>query len=271
MESPLFTPDQNPGFGNEVPGRYGAPRQSRYVAAVLSAGVCGLLALVLISMAAVQDLGRGNQSILTALTLVPPPVEKQKQPKPTKAAQAPKPAQQTAPAATMKQPPHIDVNNPNKVEWPPGFIHTDHLEMANSDIAKIHSGVAPGNAQASGGGGHSFGDGPDDRGYYRAHWYRKPPRSVYESYMRPEQRGITGWGEVVCRAIDQHHVEDCHELAESPRGSGFARVMREAAWQYLIWPPKKGTEYLIGAEVVFHTDFNVGKEEDDTPKTGESP
>jgi len=267
MESPLFTPDQNPGFGNEVPGRYGAPRQSRYVAAVLSAGVCGLLALVLISMAAVQDLGRGNQSILTALTLVPPPVEKQKRPKVTKSAQAPKPAQQTAPAATMKQPPHIDVHNPDKVEWPEGFIHTDHMEMAMSDISKIHSGVAPGNAQASGGGGHSYGDGPDDQGFYKAEWYRKPPRTALDSYMKPGQ-DPGRWAEVACRMVENYHVEDCHELAESPRGSGMARVLREAAWQFLVRPPKRNGKVLIGEMVRIHYDFLRGEAEETPDRSG---
>jgi protein TonB len=253
MDSSLNTPEQNPGL-IEAPGRYGAPRQSRYVAAVLSALVCGLLVLAIIAMTAIRDLGPGNATILTALRLVPPPVEKQKKIQPHKSAQAPKPAQQTAPAATMKIPPHINVNNQNKVDWPDGFIHTNHLDMANGDIAKIHSGVAPGNAQASGGGGHSMGDGPDDQGFYKAEWYRKPPQRALDLYMKPGQ-DMGRWAEVSCRMIENYKVEDCHELAEEPRGSGMARVLREASWQFQVRPPKRDGKVLLGERVRIHYDF----------------
>jgi len=270
MEFAPITPDLDSGFGTAAPGRYGAPKESRYVAALLSAGVCGLLLLVLISMSAIPDLGKTTGSILTALQLAPPPVEKQKQPKPKKSAQAPKPAQQTAPAATMKLPPHIDVNNPRKDPWPDGFIHTNHLDMANGDIAKIHSGVAPGNAQASGGGGHSMGDGPDDQGFYKAEWYRKPPRRALDSYMRPGQ-DAGRWAEISCRMIENYHVEDCRELAESPRGSGMSRVLREAAWQFLVRPPRSNGKVLIGERVRVHYDFYREKAEEEPEKAGEAP
>ena len=270
METTLFTPDQDPDFAYEMPGRYGASHRPRYVAALLSAGVCGLLLLAIISMASISGLERTSSSVLTALKLLPPPVEKQKQPKHQKSAQAPKPAQQTAPAATMKPPPHIEVNNPNKDPWPPGFIHTNHLDMANGDIAKIHSGVAPGNAQASGGGGHSMGDGPDDLGFYKAEWYRKPPRTALENYMRPGQ-DAGRWAEISCRMIDHYHVEDCHELAEEPRGSGMARVLREAAWQFLVRPPRSNGKVLIGERVRIHYDFYREKAEEAPERTGEAP
>jgi protein TonB len=262
--SPIM-PDPVAGPDPRAPGRYGAPTESRVVAAVLSAGVCALLLLVLIAMSAVQDLGKSSGVILTALKFAPPPVEKQKKIEPHKSARAPKPAQQTAPAATMKLPPHIEVNNPRKDPWPEGFIHTNHLDMANGDIAKIHSGVAPGNAQASGGGGHSAGDGPDDLGFYKAEWYRKPPRRALDSYMRPGQ-DPGRWAEISCRMIEDHRVEDCHELAESPRGSGMARVLREAAWQFLVRPPVSNGKVLIGERVRIHYDFTREKAEQ-TPET----
>ena len=101
MESSLTTPDQNPGFGEEGPSRYGAPRQSRYVAALLSLGVCGLLLLTLLSMAAVSYENHTAAAVLTALNLVPPPEEKK--PKPHNSAKAPKPAQHTPPAATYRE------------------------------------------------------------------------------------------------------------------------------------------------------------------------
>lgn len=257
MEIPLRTAAEDEILVEYRASRYGAPTRSRYVAALLSLGVCALLVLTLLSMAAITGQVRTAATVLTALKLMPPP-EKEKQPKPHKSAKAPNPAQHTPPAATMKPPPHVAINNPDKVEWPEGFIHTNHAEMAMSDISKIHSGVGPGHAEASGGGGHSAGDGPDDLGFYKAEWYRKPPRSALDSYMRPGQD--TGrWAEITCRMIEDYHVEDCHELAEEPRGSGMARVLREAAWQFLVRPPRRNGKPLLGERVRIHYDFTHGK------------
>eukprot|EP01037_Dinobryon_pediforme_P010471 gene10471-10539_t len=273
MESSLLIPDQNPALAptiaGEGPSRYGASRGPRYVSALLSLAICALILLTLLSMAAIHDLAPGNRAILTALNLVPP-VEKAKQPKPHKAARAPDPAQQTAPAATMKLPPHINVNNPNKVEWPDGFMHIDHLDMANGDIAKIHSGVGAGHAQASGGGGHSMGDGPDDQGFYKAEWYRKPPRRALDNYMHPGQ-DPGRWAEIVCRMIEHYRVEDCHELAEEPRGSGMARVLREASWQFEVRPPRDNGKVLIGERVRIRYDFVHHEAQETAEKTGEAP
>lgn len=255
-----------------APSRYQASTRSRYGAAVLSALVCVGLLLVLLAMAAIHDLGRGNSTILTALKLTQPPVEDKKVVQPHKAARAPDPAQNTAPAASMKIPPHVEVNNPNKVEWPEGFIHTNHLDMANGDIAKIHSGVAPGNAQASGGGGHSMGDGPDDRGYYKADWYRKPHMSELDPFWPAEKRK-TGWGMIVCRTAPNHRVEDCRELEESEHGLGLARAMRQAAGNLLVRAPKHGNEDMIGVWVTIRFDNHMIERgsEDDGLRTGESP
>ena len=268
MDSSLLPPDLNPAF--EVPGRYGPPRQARLVAALMALGVTVFMVLVLLYMAVLHDQGHKDKSILTALQLTPKTEEKVPPAHP--ASRDPDTPQRTAPAATTKLPPRIDVKNPEKVEWPEGFIHTDHTAMANSDISKIHSGVAPGNAQASGGGGRGEGDGPDSRGYYRGDWYRKPRMAELEPYWPVEKRK-TGWGDIVCRTAPHYHVEDCRQLGDSEPNLGLSRALREASWQWLVRPPKHGSEDMIGVWVTirWYQTMRKAGEDEDGPKTGESP
>ena len=241
-------------------GGYVASRRSRPVALALSLGVAALILFALLTMAVIEDRGKSGGSILTAISLSPPPGEKS--PNPRQARAAPKvatmPHQQTVNAAP-KLPPHIDVNNPDKVEWPEGFVHMSRAELAASDISRIRSAPssAQGDADASaGGGGRGGGQGPDADGFYRAEWYRKPPRNALDSYMRPGQNPGR-WAEIGCRMIENFRVDDCHELAEEPRGSGMARVLREASWQFLVRPPRQGGKALIGEHVRIHYDFTT--------------
>jgi len=260
MEIPLRTAAEDEILVEYRASRYGAPTQSRYVSALLSLGVVALILLALLSMAALRDEGRAGGAILTAMNLSPPPGEKK--PNPTKARAAAKAAaapHQMQATAAPKLPPRVPIDNPNKVEWPEGFIHTSHAEMASSDIGKIHSAPSTGNSDATvGGGGHGGGEGPGGSHLYNAAWYREPSNTALVSYMRPGQS--TGrWAEIACRTIENWHVEDCQELGEEPRGSGMARVLREAAWQFLVRPPRVDGKSMIGTWVRIHYDFTHEK------------
>jgi protein TonB len=79
------------------------------------------------------------------------------------------------------------------------------------------------------------------------------------------------WAEISCRMIENYRVEDCHELAEEPRGSGMARVLREAAWQFQVRPPRSNGKVLLGERVRIHYDFTRDQAEELPPRTGESP
>ena len=124
-----------------------------------------------------------------------------------------------------------------------------HADLANSDISKYHSAAPGGNGNENGGGGGKGGDnGPGESTFYNVDWYRKPPQNVFENYMRPGQNPGRR-AEIECRMIENYHVDDCHEYSEEPRGSGMARVMREAAWQFLVRPPRLNGKTLLGTRV----------------------
>ncbi len=244
------------------PGRYRAPRESRALAAVLSLGIAALIVLALLSMAVLRDEGRAGGALLTALNLSPPPGAKTPSPaKARAAASAASPTQTTQATQPPKLLPRVPMANPNTVEWPDNFVHISHADMAAADIGTIHSSASSGTASASAGGGaNGGGEGPGGSHLYNAAWYREPRDAELAGYMRPGQS--TGrWAEIACRTIDAYHVEDCHELAESPQGSGMAHVLRQAAWQFLVRPPRVDGKVMVGTWVRIHFDFTKGKAE----------
>lgn len=144
----------------------------------------------------------------------------------------------------------------------PGVMILSRSDYAASDIGKI-KGTAPapgsgaeGQQSASAGAGDdtpSVGAGPGGEPLYAAEWYRRPTRAETSPYM---PRGRAGWGMIACRTAPRFHVEDCRELGESP-GSGIARGLRQAGWQFLVRPPRRGGQPLIGAWVRIRFDITV--------------
>ncbi len=227
---------------------YHSPTRSRYVAALLSLGICALLLLLILSMAALTIQKGEPANLLTAIKLTPPPQEILK----AHAGAKSKPKQNNVPIQTqaaIKLPPHVNIENPHKVEWPPGFIHMNHADLANSDISNIHSTGGGGQGHDDGAGGGKGGDnGPGESSFYNVEWYRKPPKRALDSYMKPGQdpgRMAT----IECRMIENYHVDDCHEVSETPRGTGMARVLREASWQFEVRPPRLNGKTLLGTRV----------------------
>lgn len=160
-------------------------------------------------------------------------------------------------------PPRPDVPTPAPPLPPPpiqlpGVMVLDRKTYAAADIGAIRG--TPGPAAAAGGDAgngddtETVGIGPGGEPLYAAEWYRKPTRAETSPYM---PAGKTGWGMVACRTAPRFHVEDCRQLGESP-GSGIGRGLRQAAWQFLVRPPRKGGNPIIGAWVRIRFDITEG-------------
>ena len=156
------------------------------------------------------------------------------------------------PMRETKPPPKpVVLPSPNK-----GFIEMSREDMAAGDIAKLPT--QPSAAQASAGGAgdsaKASGQAPNGQPLYRAEWYREPRPGELAFYL-PDNRPQGSWAVIACRTVEDYHVDNCQSLGESPIGSGLARALRQAAWQFRVRPPRVGNKPLVGAWVSIRFDF----------------
>ena len=152
--------------------------------------------------------------------------------------------------------PPIPVEKP--AEQPPSpfpFLTLNREQMAAADIGSLPKG----NAGAGAGQGDSKavvgpGEGPGGVQLFEAEWYRRPTDAELSPYL-PRDAPAKGWGLVACKTVDHYHVENCQTLGESPLGSGFARAVRLAAWQFLVLPPRVNGKVMVGSWVRIRIDY----------------
>jgi len=171
-------------------------------------------------------------------------------------------AKATAPKITKPKP---EITPPvPPVPVPPKLITLSQDDFAATDISKLPThGSDSGDDKPGGGnnGGAAYGpgEGPGGQRLYNAEWYREPTDAELNGYMgkieNPE------WADIACQTIANYHVDNCRSLGESPVGSGIARAMRLAAWQFLVRPPRVGGKPMVGAWVKIHIYFTHRKAE----------
>lgn len=245
--------------------RYAPSRRDRAVSFVLAVLAGLLMVFVLITMSAMGD-GVGDAGgQLTAINISPPSADKAKE-KAAPKQQEKREQVQTVTTAPPKLPPRVEVPSKNQVEWPPGFIRMSREDIAKADISRIKpAGGSSGSTGAASGGGGSAegtGDGPGGARVYNAEWYREPTRAELSPYMSAARGSSSGdWAMIICRTVERFHVEDCREVDESPRGSGLARALRQAAWQFLVRPPRVDGKPQIGTWVRIRFDFKAPRKD----------
>lgn len=168
-------------------------------------------------------------------------------------------AQPTAP------PPPVRPTRAQPVKLGPEVIQLDHDQFAKTDIGKIPAHPEDGDDADSAGSGNGKaaygpGQGPGGQPIFDVAWYRRPTDAELGIYL-PHGAPPGGYALIACRMIENYHVENCQAIGESPPGSGLGRAMRQAAWQFLVRPPRVGNKVKLGGWVRIRIDFGDKSDE----------
>lgn len=171
--------------------------------------------------------------------------------------------------AKLAQPPKSPVPSPPQptptTPPPPNYIKLNHADFAASDIGAIGrraEAVAAADAAAQRAAQRAAatgpGEGPKGVHLYAAQWYREPNDAELRPFLSGANAPPGAWATIACQTIDHFHVENCQELDEYPLGSGLARGLRRASWQFLVWPPRIDGKPQVGTWVRIRFDFTKG-------------
>lgn len=226
--------------------------QRRVAGFVLAIAIEVLLVLVLLTLGPPkfgESRGDGRPKTFT-ITQTADKAETKERPAPKRAAKV---TPKTPP------PPPAPVPPPTPLGPIPGLLVLTKQEYAAADIGKIKSQRAE-MAEAAPEGSDAndtevAGKGPNGEPLYYAEWYREPTEAEMAFYIPKNLRG--GSALIACKTAPKFRVEDCQLLGETPPGTGLARGVREAAWQFRVRPPRKGGKLLIGAWVRIRFDVVV--------------
>ena len=232
--------------------RYAPSLRTRLTALVLSLAICLLIGLMLIWMGLIGPQTSAPRARLAAVSFSTDPVKKTGG---TEAAAKAPPS--PVRAVPREVPPPQAIPKLKPVTMPPLSLSRKTADaVASFDLGKLPKSPGGGAAGAgqSSAAAYGPGEGPGGAKLYKAEWYREPTVAEISGYM-PQNWVDAEWATIACRTIEAYHVENCQELGESPRGSGLARAMRQAAWQFLIRPPRIDGKPVIGAWVSIRFDF----------------
>ncbi len=137
----------------------------------------------------------------------------------------------------------------------PKMIQLSPDEFASSDISKLPTHGSDSGSTKNSVAAYGPGEGPGGKTLYNAEWYREPTNAELAFYL-PHNIG-SGTALIACRTVEKYHVEDCESLGENPVGSGLARALRLASWQFLVRPPRIDGKPIVGAWVKIRFDLTT--------------
>jgi protein TonB len=172
---------------------------------------------------------------------------------------AKRPPSQTPPVPVVKLPPVSTAPLTPIIE-----LTREENESVSTTMHRV-AAAGGGNQLASGAGdSRTVGTAPDGAPLYDAQWYRRPTNAELSTYL-PAHMPIEGWGLIACRTVAHYHVDDCVELGSSPPGSHLAGAVRQAAWQFLVRPPRLGGRDLVGTWVRIRIDYSPKAQDQSAP------
>ena len=107
-------------------------------------------------------------------------------------------------------------------------------------------------------GDHPAAYGPGGQPLYDADWYREPTDAELAFYLKKARPG-PGFAVIGCQMVARYHVTNCFPIEES-LGSGLARAMIDASWQFQVLPPRIGNKQQLGTWVRIRFDFHEQKD-----------
>lgn len=168
------------------------------------------------------------------------------------------------PRAVPKQPiPTTAPPIPKATETPTlDMLEVTRETYAAADIARLGTAGGKGAPASTRMAGDSamVGNAPNGQPLYAAEWVRRPTNAELAGYMPKRMPEGGGAGLVACRTAPRNRVEDCIELGSTPPGSRLASAVRQAAWQFLVRPPRVGGKPMIGEWVQIRIDYIVDRD-----------
>jgi|GEM_PF-268545 len=234
------------------------PDRQRTTSFVLALAIEALIALALLLWRPYLPTKKADHPLST-FSVMPAPGKEA--PKSAPRAQTQKRSASDSAASARMQPPVLPIPKP-VLPTPPkppaaGTLQgVLPIELGSSDIGKIKGSSAGNDTGKDSALTYGPGEGPGGMPLYKAEWYREPTNAELNGFV-PKMPEGGGWALIACRTIPDYHVDNCRSLGESPVGSGLARDMRLAAWQFLVRPPRRGGKPLVGAWVSIRIDFHV--------------
>jgi protein TonB len=242
--------------------------RSRLTSFLLALAIVALVVFMLIELGIVPSIKLEKNDLITVTTLGGSKTAEVKSVSVKAAAKG-----STKQAPKVVKPTSVVTPPPPKVPPPPiPWIPMSREELAQADIstkptrsAAATSGDDGDNGKESTSHGSTYGpgEGPGGEQIYDGEWNPAPTEAEMAPFL-PQGGRVAGWGEVICTTIPHNRVENCQTYNEQP-GSGFAKALRLAAWQFHIKTPAINGKPLIGIKVRLRYTLTIRPTSDQAP------